>query len=59
MTLDEWKAQQKKTKSDFNLRRPGEGCDDSQWKKMYVLKKKPVAEEGDSDEEDEEVSADL
>jgi len=54
MTLDEWKAQQKRVKQAFNIRRPGEGCDDSQWKKTYVLKKKtPEEEEEESDEEDE------
>ena len=57
MTLDEWKAQQKgtKTQSDFKIRRPGEGCDDTQWKKMYVLKKKVVNEGEESEEEEDEV----
>ena len=38
-------------KTDFNIRKAGEGCDDKQWKKMYVLKKKP--EESNSDDDDE------
>lgn len=51
MTLDEYKALQKKKASDFNVRKPGEGCDNSQWKKTYELKKKAIL---DSDEEEEE-----
>ena len=57
MTLDEWKAQQKRMKQEFNIRRPGEGCDDSQWKKTYVLKKKTPEEEEEESDEEEEVSA--
>lgn len=53
MTLDEWKAEQKKKSqaAAFNIRRAGEGCNDPTWKKMHVLKKKA---EDDSDEESEE-----
>ena len=52
MTLDEWKAQQSntRTKAAFNIRKPNEGADSSQWKKMTMLKKKP---QNDSDEEEE------
>jgi plasminogen activator inhibitor 1 RNA-binding protein len=58
MTLDEYKAQQKSktVRKDFNLRKAGEGCDDKQWKKTYVLKKK-VEEEEDEEEEEYEVIA--
>lgn len=54
MTLDEWKAQQtaSKPKPDFKIRKAGEGCENSEWKKMFVLKKK--VEEEESEEEDEE-----
>ena len=55
MTLDEYRAMQTtlnpNKKTDFNIRKAGEGCDDKQWKKMYVLKKKP--EESNSDDDDE------
>lgn len=46
MTLDEWKAMQDKerAKAEFNIRKPNEGCDSSQWKKGFVLRK-PKAEE--------------
>ncbi|CAM9666900.1 unnamed protein product [Lampetra fluviatilis] len=45
MTLDEWKAVQEKAraKAQFNIRKPGEGCDSAQWGKSYVMRKtKPV-----------------
>uniref|UniRef100_S4RXR4 SERPINE1 mRNA binding protein 1b n=1 Tax=Petromyzon marinus TaxID=7757 RepID=S4RXR4_PETMA len=45
MTLDEWKAVQEKAraKAQFNIRKPGEGCDSVQWGKSYVMRKtKPV-----------------
>lgn len=49
MTLDEWKAlQEQRTKPNFNLRKAGEGVDNSEWKKMTVLSKKK-----DVDSEDE------
>ncbi|KAG8195808.1 hypothetical protein JTE90_004811 [Oedothorax gibbosus] len=55
MTLDEYKREQeaKRVVPKFNLRKPGEGEDDKQWKKGYVLKKKPVEEEEDQDEEED------
>jgi len=57
MTLDEYKAQQKAAKANlkpaFNIRKAGEGENQAQWKKTYVLKKK-VEEEGDEEEEEEE-----
>lgn len=60
MTLDEWRAQQTmdRAKASFNIRKPGEGVSGDQWKKTYVLKKKPElkteSEEEESDEEEEE-----
>lgn len=58
MTLDEWKALEKKNrvKTEFNIRKPNEGVDESQWKKTYVLKKKESDEE-DEDEDEDEVSS--
>ncbi len=62
MTLDEWKALQNKThelktKTTFNIRKAGEGVDDAQWKKTYVLsKKKPPHSEEDEEEESDDVS---
>ena len=60
MTLDEWKALQTKehdtkAKSTFNIRKAGEGVDDAQWKKTYVLskKKQPHSEEEEEEESDE------
>lgn len=57
MTLDEWKALQKREKPIFKIRRAGEGENTAQWKKTYVLKKKEKEnsegeEEEDSDEEE-------
>jgi len=57
MTLDEWKAQEdvKRAKADFNIRKPGEGCNgDPQWNKMVVLTKKEKTE--GAEDEDELVS---
>lgn len=53
MTLDEYKALQatSRRKQDFNLRRPGEGEDNAQWKKTYVLKK-TAAQMDEEDRED-------
>lgn len=54
MTLDEWKAQEdvKRAKADFNIRKPGEGCNgDPQWKKMVVLTKKEKTEDAEDEEE--------
>ncbi|XP_071477241.1 uncharacterized protein [Diadema antillarum] len=50
MTLDEYKELQAKerAKSQFNLRRAGEGEDNSQWKQTYILKKE-AAKDGDAD----------
>lgn len=58
MTLDEWKKEQEKNRAvpQFNIRKPGEGEDNTQWKKTYVLKKKDVdsdAEELDEDDDEE------
>merc|ERR1711892_1179212 len=40
LTLDEWKAQQKKEGPKFNLRKAGEGSDiDPKWKKATIYKK--------------------
>jgi len=54
MTLDEWKAQEdgKRAKADFNIRKPGEGCNgDPRWNKMVALTKKEKTE-GVEDEEE-------
>jgi len=43
LTLDEWKALQTDSRpaKNFNIRKPGEGCESNpSWKKMEVLKKK-------------------
>lgn len=41
MTLDEWKAlRDQRAKPNYNLRKAGEGVDNSEWKKMVVLSKK-------------------
>ncbi|MCL4138086.1 UNVERIFIED_CONTAM: hypothetical protein GTU68_037988, partial [Idotea baltica] len=54
MTLDEWKALQKRDKPIFKTRRAGEGENTAQWKKTYVLKKKIAQEESDEEEEDDD-----
>lgn len=56
MTLDEWKAMEKKNrfKVEFNIRKPNEGVDESQWKKTYILKKHRETENEDEEEEEEE-----
>lgn len=56
MTLDEWKREQeaKRVVPKYNLRKPGEGEDDKQWKKSYMLKKKAKEEDEDQDDEEEE-----
>merc|ERR1712002_1197329 len=52
LTLDEWKAQQKKEGPKFNTRKAGEGSDiDPKWKKATSYKK---VNEEQSDEEEEE-----
>lgn len=59
MTLDEWRALQSRNrvKTEFNIRKPNEGVDDSQWRKMTKLAKKPKEEESEEEsEEEEEVS---
>lgn len=55
MTLDEYKAMQREARAQqaFNVRKAGEGVDNAQWKKTYVLKK-AKEEEDDEEEEDEE-----
>lgn len=57
MTLDEWKALQNKEKQTtaFNVRKPGEGCDNKQWKQTYVLKKKVDEHDEEEEESDDEV----
>ncbi|ESN99489.1 hypothetical protein HELRODRAFT_195159, partial [Helobdella robusta] len=52
MTLDEYKAslESKRVKTEFNIRKPNDGCVDEKWRKMYVLKSK----EDDKNEEEEE-----
>jgi plasminogen activator inhibitor 1 RNA-binding protein len=44
MTLDEWRAKNQATraKPQYNLRKAGEGEDQTQWKKMVALDKKKV-----------------
>jgi len=54
MTFDEWKSieEMKRVKTEFNIRKAGEGCSgDPQWKKMYVLSKKEKAEVPEDEEE--------
>ncbi|GFX63301.1 HABP4_PAI-RBP1 domain-containing protein [Trichonephila clavipes] len=55
MTLDEWKREQeaKRFVPKYNLRKPGEGEDKNQWKKLYVLKKKVRDEEEEEEEDDD------
>ena len=57
MTLEEYKQQleEKRVQPKFNLRKPGEGEDNSQWKKTFVLKKKVEDEEEDVEYEEIEV----
>merc|ERR550534_2865740 len=51
LTLDEWRAiRGERKKPEFNIRKPGEGEDNSQWKKTFVLDKKK-----DDDEDEEEI----
>ena len=51
LTLDEWRALRgERKKPEFNIRKPGEGEDNSQWKKTFVLDKKK-----DDDEDEEEI----
>lgn len=54
MTLDEYKKQQAavRTVPKYNLRKPGEGEDNAQWKKTFRLEKK---KETESEEESDEV----
>jgi len=49
MTLDEYRREQEKSRSvpKFNLRKPGEGEDGSQWKKTFIMNKN----EGNANEE--------
>jgi len=55
MTLDEWKAmQQPKAKPVYNLRKAGEGEDQTQWKKMILKKKEEQEEEGEEEEYEED-----
>jgi len=55
MTLDEWKAlQQPRQKPVFNIRKPGEGEDPSQWTKMMLIKKEKEAEGEEEEDEEEE-----
>ncbi|XP_065165187.1 SERPINE1 mRNA-binding protein 1-like isoform X2 [Atheta coriaria] len=53
LTLDEWKAQRAgRQKPQYNLRKAGEGEDQTQWKKMYELSKKKAGEEEDSEDDE-------
>ncbi|XP_022219424.1 plasminogen activator inhibitor 1 RNA-binding protein [Drosophila obscura] len=53
MTLDEWKAlRDKRVKPNFNLRKAGEGADNSEWKKMTILSKKKEINSEDNFEYD-------
>lgn len=57
MTLDEWRKleDQKRLKSHFNIRKAGEGVDNTQWKKgVAYTKKKEEEDEEESEEEEEE-----
>jgi len=55
MTLDEYKASQAgRAKPSYNLRKAGEGCDDKQWKKTYLVQKK-VEEQSEEESDEEEV----
>ncbi|XP_035206901.1 plasminogen activator inhibitor 1 RNA-binding protein-like [Stegodyphus dumicola] len=56
MTLDEWKRQQeaKRAVPKYNLRKPGEGEDGNQWKKLYMLKKKAKEDDDEEVEDDDE-----
>lgn len=52
MTLDEWKALKKsREQPKYNIRKPGEGEDLTQWKKMFELQKKKEGEEDDEEYE--------
>uniref|UniRef100_A0A1B0BB52 Hyaluronan/mRNA-binding protein domain-containing protein n=1 Tax=Glossina palpalis gambiensis TaxID=67801 RepID=A0A1B0BB52_9MUSC len=52
MTLDEWKAMRgERSKPQYNLRKPNEGEDTSEWKKMIVLNKNKKKGEESSEEE--------
>jgi len=55
LTLDEWKSQQtKKTETQFNIRKAGEGSEmDPKWKKTYAYKKEK--EENEDDDEENEI----
>lgn len=51
LTLDEWKAlKAPRQKPTYNIRKAGEGEDQTQWKKMYALQKKKEGEEDDDEE---------
>lgn len=54
LTLDEWKAmeEKKRVKADFNLRKPNEGSDATQWKGEEY--RKPGNNSEDEEEEDDE-----
>lgn len=55
LTLDEYKALRKtqRTTPHYNLRKPGEGEDLSQWKNLVKLEKKKEATADDEDSDDE------
>lgn len=56
MTLEEYKAlkSQINKRNDFNIRRPGEGEDQSKWGKTYLLPKKADEEDEEDEEEEDE-----
>lgn len=60
MTLEEYKAlkSQINKRNDFNIRRPGEGEDQSKWGKTYLLPKKADEEDEEEEEESDEEEVD-
>ena len=60
MTLAEYKAlkQEVSKRNEFNIRKPGEGEDQTKWGKVHVLKKKVEEEEEGEEEEEEEEEID-
>lgn len=56
LTLAEWKNMQEKTrtKSSFNIRKAGEGCDTSQWNEGTAYKKHAEENDDENNEDDED-----
>ncbi|KAK3586341.1 hypothetical protein CHS0354_038321 [Potamilus streckersoni] len=61
MTLDEWKKMQEKNrmKSRFNIRRPGEGEDNPQWKKGHEYRKSELEEDDEEENEEDEAEEEV